>query len=310
MKKDSVLLTFFGDECFSHSSYNQAPILEALAEKKLVSALVVKKTANRSRRQKQPAVLAVADQYGLPTFIVQKKDDLKKLPLPTCQLGLVASFGLILPPDFMSQFSHSIYNLHPSLLPLYRGVSPVEGALLAGASETGMTLMRLDAKVDTGAIIAQEALKIDSQLSKLDLTQRLAKLGLQMLLQHLPAISQVGGSLGRPQKGLGSYTTKIRPSLITDLSSQPALYWQRYVRAYQECPNNRFLINDLVCELLEVGTLQADKNWSAFYSKVSQSLNLRCQQDYLSIQKLKPASRAAMSAAGFVNGFYKEIPRL
>ena len=310
MKIDTSDITFFGDERFSHSSYNQAPIFEALAARRALSALVLKKSPSRSRQERQVAVLGIAKKRGIKTFIVENKEDLCNLQLPSYKLGIVASFGLLLPAEFMQKFSHPLYNLHPSLLPLYRGVSPIEGALLDGVSRTGISLMRLSAEMDAGAIIAQQSLKIEPSDSKLEITQKIAQLGLNILLEYLPLISQKDCRLGQKQGSVVSYTQKIKASLITDFTKKPALYWQRYVRAYQECPNNRFLINELVCEILAAEVLKTSASLPIFYDKKRQRLNVLCQKDYLSIKSLKPASKNQMSAAGFVNGLYKNVARL
>ena len=310
MKTNSPYITFFGDERFSYSSYNEAPILQALAQKKVVNALVLKKSPTKSRLKRQLAVLETAKRYDIPVFIVTDKADLLGIKLPSYQLGIVASFGLLLPADFLDKFTLSLYNLHPSLLPLYRGVSPIEGALLAGATKTGMTLIRLNQTMDAGQIIAQQSLPIKRQSSKLDLTAQLATRGLKILLDYLPAISQKEAVLGRNQSGVVSYTQKIKATLITDFLKQPAQHWQRYIRAYQECPNNRFLINEIVCEILAAGVLETKTDLPTFYARKTGCLNIRCQKDYLSIKFLKPANRNKMSAQAFVNGLFRNVTKL
>ena len=304
-------LIFFGNESFSYSTYNEAPIFEALARAGLVKALVIKTNRQRSRRPTRWQIIASAQAAQVPVYKVSNHPDLDSLQLPKTDLGIVASFGLILSRPFINRFPKHLYNIHPSLLPRYRGVSPIETALLDGVSTTGVTLIKISPDIDAGHILDQGSWPIKKAISKVDLTRELAQLGRDLLLKQLPLISQATDLKLRPQvEAQATYTAKIQPTLIDDWSKRSASFWQRWIRAYQACPNNRFLINAEVCEPLAAQALHKPTKVPIFYNRRDQSLNLACRSGYLSLSALKPANRAPMSAQAFVNGLYRTVPRL
>lgn len=303
-------ITFFGDERFSHSSYNQAPIFEFLARQKLISALVIKKNPTLSRLQRKPVVFKIAKRHGIPVCVVQTINDLHDLQLPSSNLGLVASFGLIMPKAFCQAFNGRIFNLHPSLLPRHRGVSPVETALLKGDPTTGMTLALLSEEIDAGPIVDQKSMVIDEQIPKLELTKQLGQLGQQLIADNLPSLLTTKPTDWIEQdETLATYTPKIKPLIVKNFLSQSANYWQRYIRAYQECPNNRFVVIEKICRLLEVDVAKDHLKDAIYYDKKNTSLNVRCRKDHLSIRLLQPANGRIMNASSFINGFGRNIPK-
>ncbi len=104
------------------------------------------------------------------------------------QLGILASYGEIIPLSLLSLFPKNIINIHPSLLPRHRGPSPVAAAILQGDSKTGVSLMLLDEKLDHGPIIAQKTIPLPppTETNRRQLTQKLFQLGAQLLADRLP----------------------------------------------------------------------------------------------------------------------------
>lgn len=104
------------------------------------------------------------------------------------QLGILASYGEIIPPSLLNLFPKNIINIHPSLLPRHRGPSPVAAAILQGDSKTGVSLILLDEKLDHGPIIAQKTIPLPppTKTDRHRLTQKLFQLGAQLLVDCLP----------------------------------------------------------------------------------------------------------------------------
>ncbi len=111
---------------------------------------------------------------------------IEKIKQSGCALAILASFGKIIPTSVISLFSQGIINIHPSLLPKWRGPSPLQAVLLVGESISGVTLIQLDSEVDHGPIIAQVKINITMDENVTDLEIKLAKIGTELLIKTLP----------------------------------------------------------------------------------------------------------------------------
>jgi methionyl-tRNA formyltransferase len=168
------------------------------------------------------------------------------------ELAVLADYGQIVPPPLLD-LRHGALNLHPSLLPRYRGAAPIPAAILAGDRETGVTLMRMDAGLDTGPIVAQERVPLDGSEHAPGLEERLADLGAALLGRSLGG--WLDGSLDavpQPEEG----TVLTRPLRREDGRldpARPAAALERMVRAYAPWPGTfleldgeRIVVNEAV----------------------------------------------------------------
>ncbi|HRT31580.1 MAG TPA: methionyl-tRNA formyltransferase, partial [Anaerolineae bacterium] len=151
-------------------------------------------------------------------------------------LIVVAAFGQILPPAVLELPRFGALNVHGSLLPRWRGATPVQAALLAGDTVTGVTIMQMDEGLDTGPILAQRELPIYQDETAGELEERLAQLGAELLLEILPAY--LSGELQpRPQPEEGVTLTRRLQKEATALDwQQPARLLERQVRAFSPEP--------------------------------------------------------------------------
>lgn len=104
----------------------------------------------------------------------------------TMELGILAAYGIILPPEAIQLFSHGILNIHPSLLPKYRGSTPIQTAILNGEAGSGVTIIKLNEKIDEGEIVAQEKVEILPEDTTISLGEKLFTLGANLLIKILP----------------------------------------------------------------------------------------------------------------------------
>lgn len=188
-------LIFMGTPDFS------VPVLRALhgagdAHNWRVVAVVTQpdRPVGRKRVPQPPPVKQFALEQSIPvlqTETLLKKDrpinpTVAELQALTPDAIVVAAYGLILPRSVLRIPPRGCINVHASLLPAYRGASPITAALLDGLSETGTSIMRMDAGLDTGPVIAQSALAIANDDTTASLTERMAQHGADLLLQTLP----------------------------------------------------------------------------------------------------------------------------
>jgi methionyl-tRNA formyltransferase len=191
------------------------PCLTTLIETQTVVGVVTQpdKPAGRGNLLRPSPVKVVAEAAGILVYqpkSLRKEEAADPLRQWSPDLIIVAAFGQILRPHVLYLPPKGSLNVHASLLPRWRGATPIQHAILAGDETTGVTLMQMDEGLDTGAMYVQESLAIDPRETAATLHDRLAALGAAMLRRHLDAILD-GGLLPVPQDEAGStYAPMIR----------------------------------------------------------------------------------------------------
>jgi methionyl-tRNA formyltransferase len=149
---------------------------------------------------------------------------------------VVAAYGLILPLPFLTATAHGALNIHASLLPRWRGAAPIQRALLAGDLETGISIMKMDAGLDSGPVLARKSVPIAAKDDAGSLHDRLAALGAQMVLAALADL-QAGQARAVPQSESDvTYARKIEKAETVLDWSRPAEDLDRAVRAFRPLP--------------------------------------------------------------------------
>ncbi|HEY9152099.1 MAG TPA: methionyl-tRNA formyltransferase [Anaerolineales bacterium] len=145
--------------------------------------------SGRGRAIKSPPIKTLATELGLNVIQPEKlraPEAMNQLRLWNPDLIVVAAFGQILKPDVLALPPHGCINVHASLLPRWRGAAPIQAAILAGDLETGVTIMKMDQGVDTGAIMHQRVIKIEDDDTTDSLSEKLSHLGADLLIETLP----------------------------------------------------------------------------------------------------------------------------
>lgn len=186
----SARVVFMGTPAFA------LPCLEALikSERNIV-AVVTRPDRPKGRGQKvtPPPIKTAAEHYGIPVYQPEKLKDPAFTELLTSlqpDYIIVVAYGKILPPDILKIPRKGCVNVHASLLPKYRGASPVQWALMNGEKVTGLTTMRMDAGMDTGDILLQTQVRIDPEDTAGILSDRLAWVGSGLLIKTLDELEQ------------------------------------------------------------------------------------------------------------------------
>lgn len=217
-------------------------VLEAvLASAHEVAGVVTRppEPGGRGRRPRPTAVARLAEAAGLRT-LTPKRLRGEGLRAELAALGadvfLVAAYGAILPTDILSLPPHGSLNVHASLLPEYRGAAPVTRAILDGRSETGVTIMRMEEELDTGAICLQAAEPVLDGDTAETLTLRLALLGGRAAAEALDAL-EAGTLTETPQDDArASYAAKVTTEEARIDWSRPAAAIERAARAFDPWP--------------------------------------------------------------------------
>jgi methionyl-tRNA formyltransferase len=228
-------VVFMGSPEFS------VPSLQALSAHYIVAGVVTQpdRPAGRGQTLTPPPVKVLAQQLGLPTIQPRKlrlPEAMQQLHAWKPDLIVVTAFGQILRQEVLDLPHFGCINVHASLLPRWRGAAPINAAILHGDQQTGVTIMHMDAGVDTGPLISQRSTAIALGETALSLSERLAALGADLLVESLPGY--LSGELSpQPQdECLATYASMLKKEdgeLDFKLS---AVELERKVRAFQPWP--------------------------------------------------------------------------
>lgn len=184
--------------------------------------------AGRGRKLSKSPVRQIAEAAGVevrtPTRLTAEAETLKDV-----DALVVASYGLFLPHAVLDAPHHGCLNVHPSLLPRWRGAAPVERAIMAGDAQTGVSIMRVTAQLDAGPVYRQRALPIDESASGTTVTAALAELGAEALLEVLAALPDLPAE--QQDEGRATYAHKLTAEDARIDWQRPAAHIARQVRA-------------------------------------------------------------------------------
>jgi methionyl-tRNA formyltransferase len=178
-------------------------------------------------------------------FPVEAAGAIDQLRATPHDVMVVAAYGLLLPQEVLEIPPHGCINIHASLLPRWRGAAPIHRALEAGDSETGITLMRMDASLDTGAMLAVGGMPIESSDTTATLHDKLAAQGARMIVEALVELETSGTLRATPQPEDGvTYAEKIgKPEATLDWR-RPAAVLARQIRAFDPFPGGVAMLDD------------------------------------------------------------------
>ena len=218
--------------------------LRALAQAGHEVALVLTQPDRRRSRggSADPSpVKQAATELGLPVLTPGRaREAIEDVAATGAQVGVVVGFGQLLPPAFLETLPYGFVNLHYSLLPRWRGAAPVERAILAGDTETGLCLMRIEEGLDTGGIYASVSTPIEPEETAGELHARLTALGALLLVEHLPLVPETEPV---PQEGEPTYAEKLTVDEFRLDGSRPAPEIARVVRAGNPRPGAWMIVD-------------------------------------------------------------------
>ena len=220
------------------------------------------KPAGRGRTPAAPPIKTAALSWNLPVIQVptlKNPEAVDQLARYRPEAIVVAAFGQILPRSVLDLPCYGCLNIHPSLLPKYRGASPVAAAILAGDEFAGVSVMRLDETLDTGPIYSRAQIPILPQDTAGSLTSKLFQMGARVLLQVLADLP-VGKWLPEPQNSAeATYTREITKEEGRINWALPAGDIWRKVRAYQPWPQAYTFLQKKRLNIIEAVPLSSER---------------------------------------------------
>ena len=283
------------------------PVLQRLAANYPVVGVVTQpdRPAGRGNKLTAPPVKTSAEELCIPTIQPEKL----KLPVAIEQLTawkpdviVVAAFGQILRQNVLDLPRFGCINVHASLLPRWRGASPIQAAIAAGDAETGVTIMKMDRGVDTGPLLAQQTIAIAPEDTALSLSGKLAALGADLLIDTLP--DYLSGTLIpqiQPDEG-ATYAPLIEKEAGRLDFSLPAVVLERRVRAYYPWPVAFFEWGEGVLKVFSAHV----ENSQTFTPGSRQILSgfpaVSTNEGWLVLDEVQPSGKKVMSGKAFLSG--------
>ncbi|MEM9880374.1 MAG: methionyl-tRNA formyltransferase [Pseudomonadota bacterium] len=259
--------------------------------------------AGRGKRVQPSAVHQCAESLGLKVcypLTLKSPDAQQDMAAFKAELAIVAAYGLILPQAVLDLFARGCLNIHGSLLPRWRGAAPIQRAIEAGDTVTGITIMQMEAGLDTGPMALTEAVSIDDQTTADMLHDRLAQCGADLMTR---ALDQLGaGSLDfSPQDNArATYAAKLdKAEAALNFAALDAAQMVRKINALSPWPGGYVQYQSKRIKLLKAKAVSASGTPGAV---LDDALTIACRQGAIQPTWVQPAGKPAMDIAAFLRG--------
>lgn len=304
---------------FIGTSYLAAQILKKLLDNDYTFQAVITQPDRPCGRKKQlcaSPVKEIALAYNLPILQPNKiKNSLEEIKNLKPQLMILVAYGQIIPQAVIDIAPKGIINVHPSLLPKYRGPSPIQTVLLDNKSETGITIMLLDKKMDHGPILNQEKLLIANDDNETSLTTKIIDKGSELLAKTIP--QWLNNEL-KPQEQDHSQATFCQMLTKSDGHinwQQPVSKIAAQIKAFYEWPRSYSYIKqkgqlkNLVIEQAIISNIKSELKPGTLILK-DKLLYISTSDYLLQILKLQPEGKKIMEAEEYLRGYRHHIDKI
>ena len=269
--------------------------------------------AGRGRKLRASPVKEVALKHDIPVLQPEKLKDAEThnvLRAFNADVMIVAAYGLILPQVVLDIPRLGCLNIHASLLPRWRGAAPIQRAIAAGDKESGITIMQMDAGLDTGDILLLSSCPINDNDNGGDLHDRLAEMGANSILETLKNLDSGNTKPIKQDDALAIYAHKLDKKEAVINWQDSAENIERLVRAFNPWPVTFTYINDKTLRIWQAQALPDNSELEAgtIISTNKKGIDISCGEGTLRLLKLQPSGSKAMDVASFMNGHAKQLP--
>jgi len=261
------------------------------------------KPAGRGHQVQKTPVHHKAEELGLPVYTpisLRDPSEQKRFATLDLDVAVVAAYGLILPQAILDAPRQGCINIHGSLLPRWRGAAPIQRAILAGDTQSGITIMQMDAGLDTGAILLHDRVQITSQTTAQSLHDDLAIMGGKLIIQTLSDL--IGGKLNPiPQTSeKATYAAKLTREDGRIDWNKPAEEIDCQLRALVPWPGCSFMINGETLKVIRAQII--DTPSSPAGTLLDDQFTVACETKALRLISVQRAGKAATDGASLLRG--------
>jgi methionyl-tRNA formyltransferase len=291
---------------FAGTPHFAASALAALLKEQQVVAVLTQpdRPAGRGMHLAASPVKQLALQHGLPVLqpaTLKSEETQHAIAALGADVMVVAAYGLILPKAVLQLPRYGCLNIHASLLPRWRGAAPIQRAILAGDSETGITIMQMDEGLDTGDMLLRNACPIEATDTGNTLHDRLAELGASSILEALRLLQEHRLVAVRQDNEAASYAAKLVKSEAQIDWRQDARQIERAVRAYNPFPVCHANLNGVMIKIWKAGLCAEKQGEPGNVLAVDKhGITVACGKGALLLEVLQRPGGKAQSAAQFL----------
>lgn len=316
MNNEKPSLVFFGNERLATGVGTNAPTLQALVDAGYgIKAVVSNYERGTSRNARELEIKEIADSHKIPVLLPDSPSDIAdQLRSFGAEIAVLVAYGRIVPQDIIDIFPKGIINIHPSLLPLHRGPTPIESVILDGSELTGVSVMQLVKAMDAGPVYSQSVVNLNGDETKQQLADHLLDIGSKMVLELLPGILD-GSVVAKPQDdGQATFDKMIIKSSGEINWNKPAVQLEREIRAYAGWPKSSTTLagQEVIITSASIAVSRVKIPEGSNIGDVTigdgavdgvSSIFVQTSDGYLVIERLKPAGKNEMDSKSFINGY-------
>ncbi|MCC8367073.1 methionyl-tRNA formyltransferase [Xenorhabdus sp. PB61.4] len=300
---DSLRIIFAGTPDFA--AHHLAALLKS--KHQIVGVLTQPdKPAGRGKKLTPSPVKVLAEEHHIPVFqpkTLRTEESQQWIMEQQADIMVVVAYGLILPQAVLDMPPLGCLNVHGSLLPHWRGAAPIQRAIWAGDKETGVTIMQMDAGLDTGDMLLKATCPITNEDTTASLYDKLADIGSDALLNTLSLITS-GNSQPESQNNiLATYAEKLSKDEARMDWNLSAIQLERCVRAFNPWPISYFFINEQPIKVWKAHAIGGKSNQipGTILHADKKGIQVATTDGILNITQLQPPGKKAMSAADLLN---------
>lgn len=281
------------------------PALESLSKHHEVIAVYTQapKPSGRGHFETPSPIHVLANNLKIPVFTpktLRNADAISEFLSLEADVAVVVAYGLILPKEILNACKYGCINIHPSLLPFYRGAAPMQRTIMAGERETALCIMKMDEGVDTGDIFIMEKITLNEDMNYSYLSDHMSSLGAKLLLKTLEDIDII---TPKKQEGVGSYASKIK-------KEEGELNWEEEskalmlkVLALNPWPGTFFYNNNEKIKVLEAKyNEESHCNNPGDVILKDQNILIACKKGYFQPTIVQKSGKKAMHIQEFLKG--------
>lgn len=296
--KQSLRIIFMGTSSFA------VPILKSLLKSgNVVTSVFTKeiKRLNYSRHLTKSPVHRLAESFGLSVSVLDltefQEEELTKFK--NCDVVIISDYGLILPKPLLEVPKFGCFNIHASLLPRWRGASPIQRSIQAGDLETGVTIIKIVNEIDAGPILLRKKILIKNKSTSETLYKDLSSLGASLISQVIERINLL--NLQPQSSEVATYAEKIRKSEGYLNWEKDAFFLECTIRAFKPWPGTFFYLKGRMIKVHEAEVV----NQLGIPGEVLSvnGLIIACGKNSLKILKIQPSGGRVMNTKDFLNGY-------
>jgi len=300
-KSKKILL--FGNERIATSVETKAPIFRYLMQNYNVVGLVVSEKKNIDSLE----VVKIAKENNIEVYNFTKlKDSIEDIRKLEADIAVLIAYGKIIPQSIIDIFPMGILNIHPSLLPMHRGPTPLESVILGNETKTGVSLMHLSSGMDSGPVYAQKTINLNQKETKQELANILDELGYSIFKEDFEDILSGKITPVEQKDELATYDQLINKTNSNIDWKKSSLQINNKIRAYEGWPGTKTILGKLNVNIVSADISDHKGNPGEFLIENGR-LYIYTLDSSLEIKTIQPEGRKIMTARDFLLGYSNKI---